>query len=159
MSEEKKRLMKKPSKKTLILLITVIALALIGWLLFGQGLMNNAAGKDVSFVQLSKDEMPKSIETEVIPEYRELERALGCLIDGKVYVVVTRGEKPTSGYEVEIKEMKLEKGDGGSNLKVKALFKEPEEGVALSQVVTYPYSVASTELTVLPDTIELIVEY
>lgn len=38
----------------------------------------------------------------MIPEYRELERALGCLIDGKVYVIVTRGEKPTAGYEVSI---------------------------------------------------------
>ena len=159
MSGEKKNKLKKMFKKPLIIIILLIMAALICWISFGQGVFNNTAGKSVGFEELSKDNIPKAIEVEVVPEYRELERALGCLIDGKVYVIVTRGEKPTSGYEVTIKEMKLEKDKGGSNLKVKAHFREPEKGKTLSQVVTYPYKVASTDLTVLPDTIELIVEY
>ena len=159
MSGEKKNTLKNLFKKPLIIIILLIMAALICWISFGQGVFNNTAGKSVGFEELSKDNIPKAIEVEVVPEYRELERALGCLIDGKVYVIVTRGEKPTSGYEVTIKEMKLEKDKGGSNLKVKAHFREPEKGKTLSQVVTYPYKVASTDLTVLPDTIELIVEY
>ena len=88
-----------------------------------------------------------------------LERALGCLVDGKVYVLVTRGEKPTAGYGASIEELRLVKSKDGSNLKVHALFSEPEEGEAVSQIVTYPYCVAETELESLPDTIELIVKY
>ena len=159
MSGEKKNTLKNLFKKPLIILILLIVAALICWFSFGQSIFNNTAGKNIGFEELSKDRIPKAIEMEVVPEYRELERALGCLVDGKVYVIVTRGEKPTSGYGVTIKEMKLEKDKGSSNLKVMAHFMEPEKGKTLSQVVTYPYKVASTELTVLPDTIELIVEY
>ena len=96
----------------------------------------------------------------MIPEYRELERALGCLVDGKVYVVVTRGEKPTAGYDLAIEQLRLQKTeDGGSNMVVTALFKEPAEGETVSRIITYPYVVAETELTGLPDTIELVARY
>ena len=42
---------------------------------------------------------------------------------------------------------------------VTALFKEPAEGETVSRIITYPYVVAETELTGLPDTIELVVRY
>ena len=101
----------------------------------------------------------ENLETDVIPEYRELERALGCLVDGKVYVLVTRGEKPTAGYGAEVEKIAIEKTKNGTNMKVYASFTEPEEGKAVSQVTTYPYVVAETEMTSLPDTIELVVKY
>lgn len=158
--DTKKKFFKKPSRKTVIITAAVVAAAAVAWFVFGQGLLGGVGGgKKVEFKQLAADEVPKSIETDVIPEYRELERALGCLIDGKVYVIVTRGEKPTAGYEVAIDKMTLEKTKAGTNMKVHATFTEPQEGVAVSQVVTYPYAVASTDLTSLPDTIELIVKY
>jgi len=159
MGKEKSGWLKRPSKRTLALIGALMAVAIVCWLLFTQGFLGAAGGKKVDFKTVAKDNIPKAIETEVIPEYRDLERALGCLIDEKVYVIVTRGEKPTAGYGVSIESMELEKTNEGSNLKVKALFAEPEKGVAVSQVTTYPYCVASTSLTVLPDTIELIVEY
>lgn len=161
MSEDtKKKLLKKPSKRTLIIVGAVVVIGAALWVSFSMGLFGGALGsKKVNFEQLGKDKIPKSIETEVIPEYRELERALGCLIDGKVYVVVTRGEKPTAGYSVDIEDIRLEKGKKGDNMQVHVLFKEPKEGEAVSQIITYPYSVAETDLTKLPSTIELIVKY
>ena len=161
MSEDtKKKILRKPSKRTLIVTGAVIAAAAVVWAVLSTGVLGGSLGaKKVSFEQLDKDKIPKSIETEVIPEYRELERALGCLIDGKVYVVVTRGEKPTAGYSVHIEDIRLEKSKNGTNMQVHALFKEPGEGEAVSQIITYPYSVAETELSQLPDTIELIVKY
>ena len=149
--DTKKKIFKKPSRKTLLISGAVVIVCAAAWLIFGQGIVGD---KNVEFKQLSKDDVPKSIETEVIPEYRELERALGCLIDGKVYVIVTRGEKPTAGYEVSIDKMSMEKTKGGTNMKVYATFTEP-----FPQIVTYPYAVASTDLTSLPDTIELVVKY
>ena len=155
-AETKKKLFKLSSRKTLVIAGTIILLAAALWLIFGQGLVGE---RQVEFTQLAKDEIPQSIETEIIPEYRELERALGCLIDGKVYAVVTRGEKPTAGYEVSIEEITLEKTDAGVNVKVHALFTDPPADTAVSQIVTYPYAVAETELTALPDTVELVVKY
>lgn len=127
-----------------------------GYLLAGSGALEKVTGgRNVDFVQLEETKIPQAIVTDVIPEYRELERALGCLADGKVYVVVTRGEKPTAGFGLEISEMRLEKTEHGQNLVVTALFIEPPEGEAVAQVITYPVQVAETELTQLPDTIEL----
>lgn len=161
MSEDtRKKIFRKPSKRTLLVTGAVIAAAAVIWGVLSTGALDGLSGtKRVGFQQLAKDGIPKSIETEVIPEYRELERALGCLIDGKVYVVVTRGEKPTAGYSVKIEDIRIEKSKNKTNMQVHALFKEPEEGEAVSQIITYPYSVAETELTRLPDTIELIVKY
>ena len=53
----------------------------------------------------------------------------------------------------------MEKDEGKTNLKVEAKFVEPEAGIKQSQVTTYPYVVVSTELTTLPDTIELMAKY
>ena len=127
-----------------------------GWMLAGNSVLERITGnQSVEFRQLEETEVPQAIVKDVIPEYRELERALGCLADGKVYVVVTRGEKPTAGFDLTIEEMKLEKTDSGKNLVVTARFIEPPEGEAVAQVITYPYRVAETPLMELPDTIEL----
>ena len=141
---DNKKILKKPSKKVLIAVVITAAAAVC--IVFAPALMG-------------KKDIPQSIETDVVPEYRDLERALGCLIDGKVYVLVTRGEKPTAGYEVTIEEMVTEKTSKGTNLQVHALFKDPEEGQSVAQVSTYPYAVALTNLKALPETSELLVKY
>ena len=158
MSKESKNFGNFP-KKYIFVMFVVIAIVLIGWLLISQNIFANIGGKSIEFRMLTKAEIPNSIERDIIPEYRQLERALGCLVDGKVYVVVTRGEKPTAGYTVSIDKMSIEKRNGKTNLKVNSIFGEPKEGETVANVSTYPVSVAETNLTVLPDTIELIIEY
>ena len=163
MSENNQRtrgkFVRKPKKKTLGIVGIAALIGALAYLASGSGLIEMGSGKNVDFTQLTKDEIPQAIEIDVIPEYRDLERALGCLIDGKIYVVVTRGEKPTAGYDLFIEKMKLEKSDGKTNLVVSTLFTDPPAGTAVPQIVTYPYTVAVTELEVLPDTIELSVKY
>ena len=157
--KKERRFIRKPSRRVLI---TLGLIALAGVLAYGAvatGFMGLGGGKSVKYNQLTKDNIPRTIEKDVIPEYRDLERALGCLVDGKVYVVVTRGEKPTAGYDLSIEKMKLEKLKEGTNLAVTALFTEPAADTAVSQIITYPYVVAETELETLTDTIELIVRY
>ncbi|MBR5516795.1 MAG: protease complex subunit PrcB family protein [Firmicutes bacterium] len=157
MSKDRKGL-KLPSKKMILIVGAVALICVLVWLLFFKNNLGSF-GEKVEFEELSKENIPNAIEREVIPEYRELERALGCVVDGKVYVIVTRGEKPTSGYGVSVKSLTMEKGEKGTNLKVEAYFKEPENGVAVSKVTTYPYVVVSTNLQKLPDSIELISQY
>lgn len=149
----------KPKKRILGILGIAALLGAFSYMAASNNLIEIGSGKAVEFTKLTKEEIPQAIETEVIPEYRDLERALGCIIDGKVYVIVTRGEKPTAGYDLAIEKMRLEKRDGTTNLVVSALFTDPPAGTAVSQIITYPYVVALAELEALPDTIELSVKY
>lgn len=146
---------RKPSKKILIIIaIIIIAVAaIVAGLYFFEG------DEKVDFRVLSETEIPQQIANQVIPEYRALERALACVVDDKVYVIATRGEKPTSGYEISIDKMEISDEDGIKTLMVYTKFRDPQPGTALTQVLTYPLQVAETNLTFLPDQIELKVQY
>ena len=146
---------KKPGKKV-ILILAVLAIAAVAAVVFTT-VMDR--GQNVEFKVLSEKEIPQEISSDVIPEYRTLERALACVVDEKVYVVVTRGEKPASGYKVDIRKMKIEKEEGKETLIVYADFCDPSKGESISQVLTYPVKVAETGLKKLPDEIELRVQY
>ena len=147
--------MHKPSGRMTIMIaaiIVVIAAVVAGMYMF--------KGDDkVSYKILGDTELPQQIASQVIPEYRGLERALACVVDDKVYVIATRGEKPTSGYEIAIDKISVAEEDGMKTLMVYAVFKDPQPGTALTQVLTYPLQVAETDLAFLPDQIELKVQY
>lgn len=139
-----------------IIAIVIAAIVLIG-LIVAFGVKSGET--DVKFEKLSSKALPRELEADILPEYRDLERALACKVGDKVFVIVTRGEKPTSGYEVEIDKMKLETKDDKSNLIVFATFADPKEPENMAQVTGYPAAVAETDLTGLPDTIELRAEF
>ena len=146
---------RKPSKKILIIVaIIIIAIAaIVAGLHFFEG------DEKVDYRVLSETEIPQQIANQVIPEYRALERALACVVDEKVYVIASRGEKPTSGYEISIDKMEISDEDGIKTLMVYTVFRDPQPGTVLTQVLTYPLQVAETGLTYLPDQIELKVQY
>lgn len=150
------RKLKRPEKKTVIKIVLVIAVIL---LVIGAVMLLFGGEKKVEYKVLSDKEIPQDIVSQVIPEYRQLERALACVVDGKVYVVASRGEKPTSGYEITIDKMTVEEKDGVATLTVYTKFRDPSAGKALTQAITYPIQVAETELSALPDQIELKVQY
>ncbi|MDD3169689.1 MAG: protease complex subunit PrcB family protein [Eubacteriales bacterium] len=147
--------MRKPSKRVLIIIaIIIIAIAAVvaGMIIF-------EGDEKVSYKVLGETDYPQQIANQVIPEYRALERALACVVDDKIYVIASRGEKPTSGYEIAIDKMMVSEEDGVKTLKIYTVFKDPQPGTALTQVLTYPLQVAETDLTYLPDQIELKVQY
>ena len=148
---EKHKLLNSKRKKAVAVLCIILAAAIAGVVVMC--VMNSS--KKIEFTVLEDKNIPKEIETQVLPEYRNLERALACIVDDKVYVVVTRGEKTTSGYEVDIDKMIM----NDDKLEVYAAYTDPEEGKAVSQVLTYPYAVAETELSSLPESIELRIMY
>lgn len=147
--------MRKPNKRMLIIIaIIIIAIAAIA-----AGLMIFKGDDKVSYKILGESEYPQQIASQVIPEYRALERALACVVDDKIYVIASRGEKPTSGYEIAIDKMTVSEEDGVKTLKVYTVFRDPQPGTALTQVLTYPLQVVETDLAYLPDQIELKVQY
>lgn len=153
---EKEKKLRKPGKKSMIIIAAVLVVLIAAGLIAVNLLKGDKA---VEFKTLSENQIPQDISSQVIPEYRSLERALACVVNDKIYVVVTRGEKPTSGFEVDIDKMALEEKDGKTNLIVYADFKDPEKQKALAQVLTYPVKVAETDLKKLPDEIELRIQY
>ena len=147
--------MRKPSKRMLIIIaIIIIAIAAVV-----AGMMIFEGDDKVSYKVLGESEYPQQIANQVIPEYRALERALACVIDDKIYVIASRGEKPTSGYEIAIDKMAISEEEGVKTLKVFTVFRDPQPGTALTQVLTYPLQVVETDLAYLPDQIELKVQY
>ena len=146
---------KMPAKKGLVVMIFILITAVAAVIT----LLALDRHGSVGFTVLSEKDIPQEIAGEVIPEYRSLERALGCMVDDKVYVVVTRGEKPASGYKVDISRMKLEEEKGRQLLVVYADFCDPDGKDSISQVLTYPLKVAETDLEKLPDDIELRVQH
>lgn len=147
--------LKKPGKKGIAGIIIAVAIAVIS----GAAVLVMDHQKSVDFTVLGEKDIPQEISGDIIPEYRSLERALACMVDDKVYVVVTRGEKPASGFKVDIDKMKLESEEGKDTLIVYADFRDPDKENSMSQVVNYPVKVAKTNLTKLPDEIELRVRY
>ena len=135
-----------------VLLIFGLIIALIS-LFF----INNE--KNVKFEVIKSDKIPEQIKSEIIPEYRKLERALAYVEDDKVYVIVSRGEKPSTGYNVAVNNIVLEEKDGIETIIVYADFKDPEQKTSISQIITYPVAVVKTELKNLPDSIELRIQY
>lgn len=115
--------------------------------------------KNVKFEVYDKNSLPREITSEIIPEYKTLERALACKAEDGIYVVVTRGEKPTSGFDVSVSRISLEEKNGKKNLIVYAKFKDPDKKTAMSQIITYPAEAVKTDLKSLPDSIELRIQY
>lgn len=143
----------KKHKKLLCAALAVFAILTVGVILLSKG------GTDVEFTVLSEEEYPGQIVSQVIPEYRKLERALACVVDDTVYVVATRGEKASDGYQIAIDKMTLVEENGAETLEVYVKFQDPSPDAALGQAVTYPLQVAKTDLKQLPTQISLKVEY
>lgn len=115
--------------------------------------------ESVEFQEVEDNKIPAEISSEVLPEYKTLERALACISDDDVYVIVTRGEKPTSGFGVMIDKMIIEEKEDEKNLIVYAKFDDPDKETPISQIITYPVCIVKTDLSYLPDNIELRIQY
>ena len=134
-----------------ILGVVLIAL-IIGFGIYG-------GNSQIPFAPVAEKSLPRELETEVIPQYREIERALACRAGDGIYVLAMRGEKPTSGYEIQIAELELVTEKQQTKLVVYADFVDPAKPENMARVKSYPVSVVKAELSGLPDKIELKARY
>lgn len=138
--------------KSLMILLVVILVLISGTMAIKH--FTNDDDK-VEFKVLSQKEIPGKIK-EILPRYQTLERALACKVNGEIFVVVTRGEKPTGGYSVDIDKIeKVKDEEDKYKLVVYAKFTDPKPGDVVTEAITYPYIVAKTDLDDLPYRIEL----
>lgn len=137
-----------------MLLIIVVAAALVKFVpkLIFKG------DKEVGYMVLDKEQIPEKIH-EILPKYKMLERALAAKVDDQIYVIVTRGEKLTAGYDVDIEKIELVKEEDETRLVVHAVFKDPGVDDMVTQSMTHPYVVAKTELAEMPTKIDLEIKY
>ena len=117
-------------------------------------------GEDlVKFKTLSEEEVPEKI-MEMLPQYVMEERALACKYRDDIYVIVTRGEKKSLGYFVDIEKIVKEKNERGNfDIILYAQYIDPNPNEVLPQEYDYPTIIVKTNLKEMPDQIHLEIEY
>ncbi len=140
-------------------IVTIVAIIVfIAALLFFFRYLRGRNTENVGFDSLKPEDMPRQI-TEVLPNYRMKEKALVAKVNDEIYVVVTRGEKNTAGYEVKIDKLTLSEENGEKILTVYAEYTDPKPGDVTAQILTYPFAVVKTDLEELPQKVILEKEY
>ncbi len=113
----------------------------------------------ISFKAVDMDDLPREIQ-EALPKYIMEERALTAKFKDEIYVIVTRGEKKSKGYMVEIDSISREEyKDDKYDIVVHALFTDPDPNEIVTQEYDYPTVVVKTELKEMPQAVHLDVEY
>ena len=122
--------------------VIILFLILGGFVLIPNMFMEKS--KPVDYTMLQREAIPEKI-LDMMDKYTNQERALAAKLDNKIYVIVTSGNNDKSGIEVDSIDLLLE--EEKSVLRVKATYKPKDK--------SYPYVVVETNLTDLPDRIEL----
>ncbi len=138
--------------------IIALAIILIIGILFVPKLLKGREGQ-IKFKIVKEEEIPDKI-SEILPKYLMEERALTCKYKDDIYVVVTRGEKNSKGYLVEINQILKEKySKDRFDIVVYSKFTDPDPNEIVEQEYDYPYIVVKTNLKTMPEEVHLDIEY
>lgn len=138
--------------------IIALAIILIIGIIFIPKLLRGNEGQ-IKFKVVKEEEIPEKI-SEMLPKYLMEERALTCKYRDDIYVVVTRGEKNSKGYLVEIDQILKEKYTKDVfDIVVYAKFTDPDPNEIVEQEYDYPYIVVKTNLKNMPEEVHLDIEY
>ncbi|MCG7701706.1 hypothetical protein NMF85_02340 [Clostridioides difficile] len=99
--------------------------------------------KPMDYTVLQRNSIPEKI-LDVMDKYTNEERALAAKIDNKIYIIVTRGNNK---YGIEMDKIESVVEEGKDVLRVKIKYKDKED--------SFPYIVVETNMSELPDRIEL----
>jgi hypothetical protein len=142
-------------KKTHIVALAIILI--IGIIFIPKVLKSNEG--EIKFKIVDEEDIPDKI-SEMLPRYLMEERALTCKYRDDIYVVVTRGEKNTQGYLVEISQIIKEKySKDVFDLVVYTRFTDPDPNEIVEQEYSYPFVVVQTNLKSMPEEVHLDIEY
>ena len=99
--------------------------------------------KPVDFTTVQREHIPDKI-LDIMDKYEDEERALAVRLDDKIYIIVTRGEENKG---IDIDKITIDNVDEKTVMTVNITYKKKEE--------SNPFIVAETNLTSLPDKIQL----
>ena len=99
--------------------------------------------KSVDFTMVQRESIPDKI-LDIMDKYEDEERALAVRLDDKIYIIVTRGEENKG---IDIDKITIDNVDEKTVMTVNITYKKKEE--------SNPFIVAETNLTSLPDKIQL----
>ena len=122
--------------------ILILALIIGGFIAIPNIFMEKS--KPVDYTMVQREAIPEKI-LDMMDKYTDQERALAVKLDKKIYVIVTRGNDNEHGIEMD--RIEMIKDDDKNVMRVNVTYKDKEE--------SYPYIVVETNLTDLPDRIEL----
>jgi len=139
------------------IIIGILIVIVLGILITSKIL--NKGDAEVKFRVLESSEIPEKIK-EILPKYLSEEKALTCRLNDEIYVVVTRGEKRTGGYSVEVDNIIKEEREGGEfDITVIAKYSDPDDDDIVTQGFDYPFTIVKTNLDAMPKSINLQVKY
>ncbi|NLL81697.1 MAG: protease complex subunit PrcB family protein [Tissierellia bacterium] len=135
----------------------LILIILLGALFIPKALKGKS--NEVSYKLVELEDLPLEIQ-EALPKYIMEERALTAKFKDEIYVIVTRGEKKSKGYFVDIDSiLKEEYGEDKFDLIVNAKYSDPNPNEIVTQEYDYPIVVVKTNLKQMPQAIHLEIEY
>ncbi len=105
---------------------------------------NNGNGND-QIVGPNGSELPKEIE-EWVNNSLDMNLGQSRAYGENLYILVTYGEKPTGGYDVDITDVRVT----DEKVEVSVYFKAPQEGDVVTQAITYPYDIEVIDKVDLP---------
>ncbi len=129
-------------QKWLLLLLALLFLVAAGC---GQEQLPTEPDSDEGVEIVLPDQLPAEVE-EWIEDSRQELAGQTYELEGVLYLLVTYGERPTGGYDVEITDIAIQ----DDKVVVTAEFTEPAEDEMVTQALTYPYDLAMIEDPDLP---------
>lgn len=92
--------------------------------------------ESIPFERVTLEETPQDVKLTI--EYKSREKATYVIPHhDDFYIIVSRGEQPTGGYEVEI----LAVEDWGDSVHIFYKFKDPKDDELVSPKITYPLDI------------------
>ena len=119
----------------------LVLFVLLGFVFIPKLFIDNS--KPIDFTMVQRESIPDKI-LDIMNKYENTERALAVKYEDKIYVIVTRGEEE---YGINMDKIIIDEIEGKTIMTVSVTYKDKEEA--------YPFVVAETNLTSLPDKIQL----
>ena len=113
---------------------------------------------DISFSIIDPAGAPGKI-VDLVNRLKTSESTAMAEADDSTYVLVTRGEEPSGGYEAKIDKVTQSVVEGQRAIAtVRVIFKDPKPGETVSQALTYPLTLVKLDTGKKPDQITFIIQ-
>lgn len=112
---------------------------------------------DINFSIIDPAGAPGKL-VDLVNRLKTSESATLAEADDGVYVLITRGEQPTGGYEAKVEKVTQSVSDQKGFATVRLMYTDPKPGQVVSQGVTYPLALVKLDSGKKPDEMTFIIQ-